>query len=32
MIVAIVTFPLKEPTTLPDISKTFQATAPKYQG
>jgi hypothetical protein len=32
MIVAIVTVHLKEPTTLPDISKTFQATAPKYQG
>ena len=32
MIVAIVTFHLKEPTTLPDITRTFQATAPKYQG
>jgi hypothetical protein len=32
MIVAIVTFRLKQPTTLPDITKTFQATAPKYQG
>lgn len=32
MIVAIVTFHLKEPTTLSDITKTFQATAPKYQG
>jgi hypothetical protein len=32
MIVTIVTFHLKEPTTLPDITKTFQATAPKYQG
>lgn len=32
MIVAIVTFHLKEPATLPEITKTFQATAPKYQG
>jgi hypothetical protein len=32
MIVTIVTFQLKEPTTLPEITKTFQATAPKYQG
>lgn len=32
MIVAIVTFHLKEPATLPEITKTFQATAPKYKG
>ncbi len=32
MIVTIVTFRLPEPTTLAEISKTFQATAPKYQG
>lgn len=32
MIVTIVTFHLAEPTTLPQITKTFQATAPKYQG
>jgi hypothetical protein len=32
MIVTIVTFHLKEPATLPDITRTFQATAPKYQG
>lgn len=32
MIVAIVTFHLKEPTTLIEITRTFQATAPKYQG
>jgi hypothetical protein len=32
MIVTIVTFNLAEPTTLPQITKTFQATAPKYQG
>lgn len=32
MIVAIVTFRLPQPTTLAEITKTFQATAPKYQG
>ena len=32
MIVALVTFHLKEPTTLPEITRTFKATAPKYQG
>ena len=32
MIVAIVTFQLPQPTTLAEITKTFQATAPKYQG
>jgi hypothetical protein len=32
MIVAIVTFHLAQPTTLAEITKTFQATAPKYQG
>jgi hypothetical protein len=32
MIVTIVTFQLPQPTTLDEISKTFQATAPKYQG
>jgi hypothetical protein len=32
MIVTIVTFHLAEPTTLGEITKTFQATAPKYQG
>jgi Putative mono-oxygenase ydhR len=32
MIVAIVTFPLSRPTTLDEITKVFQATAPKYQG
>ena len=32
MIVAIVTFQLPKPTTLAEITKTFQATAPKYQG
>ena len=32
MIVAIVTFHLPQPTTVQDISKTFQATAPKYKG
>jgi hypothetical protein len=32
MIVAIVTFSLPQPTTLAEITKTFQATAPKYRG
>jgi len=32
MIVAIVTFHLSQPTTLEGITKTFQATAPKYRG
>jgi acetoacetate decarboxylase len=32
MIVAIVTFQLPRPTTVGEITKTFQATAPKYQG
>ncbi len=32
MIVTIVTFHLPQPATLAAISKTFQATAPKYQG
>jgi hypothetical protein len=32
MIVTIVTFTLPEPTTLAEITGTFQATAPKYQG
>src|SRR5271170_1516963 len=32
MIVAIVTFHLAQPTTLAEITKTFQSTAPKYQG
>jgi hypothetical protein len=32
MIIAIVTFRLREPTTLTEIAKTFRATAPKYQG
>jgi hypothetical protein len=32
MIVTIVTFRLSEPTTLAEISKIFQATAPKYRG
>jgi Putative mono-oxygenase ydhR len=32
MIVAIVTFTLPRQTTLVEITKTFQATAPKYQG
>ena len=32
MIVTIVTFQLKEPATLAEITKTFQATAPKYRG
>lgn len=32
MIVTIVTFQLKQPATLAEITKTFQATAPKYRG
>jgi hypothetical protein len=32
MIVAIVTFNLPKASTLADITKTFQATAPKYRG
>ena len=32
MIVAIVTFRLPQPTTLAEITKTFQGTAPKYRG
>jgi len=32
MIVTIVTFHLPTPTTLADITKVFQGTAPKYQG
>jgi hypothetical protein len=32
MIVAIVTFNLPEPTTLDEITKAFQGTAPKYRG
>ena len=32
MIVTIVTFKLPRPSTLAEISKTFQATAPKYRG
>ena len=32
MIVAIVTFQLSKTETLDDITKTFQATAPKYRG
>ena len=32
MIVAIVTFRLPRPTSLQDITKTFQSTAPRYQG
>ena len=32
MIVTIVTFHLPQPATLADITKTFQGTAPKYQG
>jgi hypothetical protein len=31
MIVTIVTFHLPKPTTLAEITKTFQSTAPKYQ-
>ena len=32
MIVTIVTFNLATPTTLAELTKTFQSTAPKYQG
>jgi len=32
MIVTIVTFRLPQATTLAEITKTFQSTAPKYQG
>jgi hypothetical protein len=32
MIVSIVTFHLPHPTTLSEITKVFQGTAPKYQG
>jgi hypothetical protein len=32
MIVTIVTFQLKEPATLAEITKTFQGTAPNYRG
>ncbi len=32
MIVTIVTFQLPKPATLAEIIKTFQSTAPKYQG
>lgn len=32
MIVTIVTFKLPKPATLPEITKTFEATASKYQG
>jgi hypothetical protein len=32
MIVAIVTFSLPKPVTLDEITKVFQATAPKYRG
>jgi hypothetical protein len=32
MIVTIVTFHLPQPATLADITKTFQGTAPRYQG
>jgi Putative mono-oxygenase ydhR len=32
MIVAIVTFHLAQPMTLAEITKTFQSTAPRYQG
>ena len=32
MIVTIVTFNLPQPATLAEITKTFQGTAPKYQG
>jgi hypothetical protein len=32
MIVTIVTFSLAKPTTLEEITRTFQSTAPKYQG
>jgi len=32
MIVTIVTFQLPQPSTLAEITQTFQSTAPKYQG
>jgi hypothetical protein len=32
MIMTIVTFQLSKPTTLAEITKTFQSTAPKYRG
>jgi hypothetical protein len=32
MIVTIVTFQLPKPSTLAEITRTFQSTAPKYQG
>lgn len=32
MIVTIVTFQLARPTTVAEITKTFQVTAPRYQG
>src|SRR4029453_5599372 len=32
MMVTITTFNLAQPTTLDEITKTFQVTAPKYQG
>jgi hypothetical protein len=32
MIVTIVTFHLAKPTTVAEMTKTFQSTAPKYQG
>jgi len=32
MIVTIVTFRLQQPSTLDEMTKVFQATAPKYQG
>ncbi len=32
MIAAIVTFRLPKPTSLAEITKTFQSTAPRYQG
>jgi hypothetical protein len=32
MIVTITTFQLPKPSTLAEITKTFQSTAPKYQG
>lgn len=32
MIVTIVTFHLKQPATLAEITKTFQSTAPNYRG
>ncbi len=32
MILAVVTFRLPKPTSLDEITKTFQSTAPRYQG